>query len=208
MLLQEHCVLRGHRRHGHRRHGHRPHDHHGPLQYSKLPRTRPRKVGCRYLRQPLKVLLLEWENHHDRLPSTCGLLLRKLPQFRTRRGFREWLRHDSNLRGYHRGRLLRPTCDLLPRKFPQFRIQRGFRGWLRHDSNPHHARCDYLASKRNHHLHNHLCCQLCCWCGQSCRDKLRARHHVRHRARHRARHRVRHHVQRGHDVHVRRSSSW
>ena len=127
MLLQEHCVLRGHRRHGHRRHGHRRHDHHGPLQHSKLSRTHPRKVGCRYLRQPLKVLLLELANHHDRLPSTCGLRPRKRPRFRIRRGFREWLRHDSNRRDYRRVRLLRPTYDLLPRKFPQFRTQRGFR---------------------------------------------------------------------------------
>ena len=95
IILQVHDVLH------HVHHGHRRHDHHGPLQYSKLSRTHPRKVGCHYLRQPSKVLLLELENHHDRLPSTCGLRPRKRPRFRTRRGFREWLRHDSNLRRAH-----------------------------------------------------------------------------------------------------------
>ena len=102
LLLQEHCVHRGHRRHGfHCRHVHLHHvrhGHHGRLRHSKTPRTHSRKFDCHCLHQPLQVLLLELENHHDRLPSTCGLLLRKHPQFRIRRGFREWSHHDSNPR--------------------------------------------------------------------------------------------------------------
>ena len=148
------------------------------LQCSKLSRTHPRKVGCRYLRQPLQVLLVESCRHHDRLPSTCGLRPRKRPRFRIRRGFRGWLRHDSNRRDYRRVRLLQPTYN----RYLHNHLCCQLRYWCGQS-------CRGKLRVRHHARH-------------------RARHRVHHHVRHRVRHRVHHHVHDGRDVHVRRSSSW